>query len=87
MDEVVQVEEEEQSKGAEDREAPRGEQIEREVFHLQRGGEEALVHRDKAHLSAELHDCALGSAAVAAQKYLQSGSGDQPRPPTCVDGT
>lgn len=56
VDEVVQVEDDEQAKGAEDRDTPRGKQIEGEVFDLQRGGKGAHVDRDEAHLSAELND-------------------------------
>lgn len=80
VEEVVQVEDEEEAEGAEDREAPRGKQVEGEVFDGPGRGEEAHVNGDEAHLSAELRDGALGSAAVAAQKYLGRRTNVQPHP-------
>lgn len=84
VDEVIQVEDNEQAKGAEDWDAPRGKQIEGEVFDLQRSGEGAHVDRDKAHLSAELSDRTLGTATVAAQKYLQSRTKNLSLPSSCA---
>lgn len=84
MDKVIQVEDDEQASGAEDWDAPRGKQIEGEVFDLQRSGEGPHVNRDEAHLSAELSDRALRVATVAAQKYLQSRSKDQSLPSSCA---
>ncbi len=70
-DEVVQVEEEEQGHGADDRDVPGGKQIEGDVFDLQRRGEEAHIDGDEAHSMTELHHRALGLAAVAAQENLE----------------
>lgn len=69
--EVVQVEEDEEEQGAEDRDAPGRKQIEGEIFDLQRRGEEAHINRDEAHSATELHDRALGFTTVTAQENLE----------------
>lgn len=64
---VVRVEEGEEQQRTDQRRPPAGEEVQREILHIQGGGQQAHVDGDEAQAAAQLRHRALGMKAVAAQ--------------------